>query len=94
MCIEKRPLEDIAGRWSFHLLEDSSPLTALYLSTSYILPKNICSQTVEIRPVEDRSSILPSALSLREPVRMINIQKVQVANVHPGVFIILSFRDS
>lgn len=38
--------------------------------------------------------MLPSVPSLREPVRVIKIQKAQVANSHPAVFIILSFRDS
>ena len=41
----------------------------------YILPKNICLQPVEIRPVEDRSSILPSVPSLQEPASVIKIQR-------------------
>lgn len=70
----------------------SQPLQ-LYLCSS-ILHKNICSHPVEIRPVEDRSWILPSVPSLRELARVIKIQKAQVANSHPGVFVILSFKDS
>ena len=44
----------------------------------YILPKNICLQLVEVRPVEDRSLILPSVPSLQEPASMIKIQRFRL----------------
>lgn len=44
----------------------------------YILPKNICLQPVEIRPVEDRSSIRPSVPSLQEPASVIKIQRFRL----------------
>ena len=64
---------DDPGPFLYERIPPISHLLLLSLNVSLLPSSNICFQLVAIRPVEDRSSIPPSVLSLREPVRAIKI---------------------